>query len=163
MRIAANFNSDEMQDIINVLNTIYPEHPVEWSYVQRKQQQFGTQAWNELLRESLSLHFSVVSFSLKPDIPLLWSHYADSGAGVVIGYSTSVLNKIRTGLERLAAVQYYPKPLFDFGYGLFQCEFPLHEALVTKGDHRKYECQAPWVCTRFCERPRVMASGTGGR
>ena len=82
---AAIFNSVEVQDIIHVLNTINPEHPVEKSYVQRKQQQFGTQAWNKLLRESLSLRFSVVSFSFKPDIPLLWSHYANSGAGVVIG------------------------------------------------------------------------------
>ena len=113
---------------------------MENSYLQRKQQQFGTQVWNELLRESLSLFFGVESFGLKPDISILWSsHKPNSGAGVVISYSTLVLNKIRTGLGRLAVVPYYFKPPFDFGYGRFQYEYSLHEALVTKGDHWKYE------------------------
>ena len=81
----------EVHEMVETLNWIVPEHPLKNSDVQLSRRLLGTQAWNELLRKQLSRRFGVVSFSSSALHPLLWAHYANSGAGVVIGYRVSVL------------------------------------------------------------------------
>lgn len=140
-RCSAVYPSDdeEVREIVGALNWIVPEHPLKNSDVQLARRQLGTQAWNELFRKQLSLRFGVVSFSSSVLHPLLWAHYADSGAGVVIGYRVSVLKTITTGYERLGAVQYLDKPPMSMGHGIFKDESNLHVLLLTKASHWKYE------------------------
>ena len=140
-RCSAVYPSDdeEVREIVGALNRIVPEHPLKNSDVQLARRQLGTQAWNELFRKQLSLRFGVVSFSSSVLHPLLWAHYADSGAGVVIGYRVSVLKTITTGYERLGAVQYLDKPPYFGGHVIFKDESNLHVLLLTKASHWKYE------------------------
>ena len=129
----------EVHEMVEVLNWIVPEHSLENSDVQLSRRQLGTQAWNELLRKQLSLRFGVVSFSSSALHPLLWAHYADSGAGVVIGYRVSVLKTITTGYERLGAVQYSDEPPTSGGHVIFKDEGNLHAILLTKASYWEYE------------------------
>ena len=130
---------EEIQDILRSLNFIAPKHPVTDSDVQRSLQQLGTQAWNDLFRNQLSRRLGVISFSSSHLHPLLWAHYADSGAGIVIGYRTSILENVVTGAERLAEVQYYEQPPISTGHVIFTDEGNLHVILLTKARYWKYE------------------------
>ena len=129
----------EVKEMIEALNWIVPEHSLKKSDVQLSRRQLGTQAWNDLFRKQLSRRFGVVSFSSSVLHPLLWAHYADSGAGVVIGYRVSELVKIATGYERLGAVQYMDEPPISMGHGIFKDEGNLHIILLTKASYWKYE------------------------
>ena len=129
----------EVHEMVEVLNWIVPEHSLKNSDVQLSRRQLGTQAWNDLLRKQLSLRFGVVSFSSSALHPLLWAHYADSGAGVVIGYRVSVLKTITTGYERLGAVQYSDEPPTSGGHVIFKDEGNLHAILLTKASYWEYE------------------------
>ena len=132
-------NDVEVREITDALNSIVPEHPLKNSDVQLSLRQLGSQAWNDLFRGQLSRRLGVVSFSESALHPLLWAHYADSGAGIVIGYCVSMLKKIVTGYERLDTVQYYDEPPFNFGHIVFQDEENLHAVLLTKASYWKYE------------------------
>ena len=129
----------EVKEIVEALNWIVPEHSLKNSDVQLSRRQLGTQAWNDLFRKQLSRRLGVVSFSSSALHPLLWAHYADSGAGVVIGYRVSVLKKIATGYERLGAVQYLDEPLISTGHVIFKDEGNLHTILLTKASYWEYE------------------------
>ena len=129
----------EVQEIIGALNWIVPEHPVKKSDVELSRRQLGTQAWNDLFRKQLSRRLGVVSFSSSAIHPLLWAHYADSGAGVVIGYRVSLLKKVATGYERLGAVLYMDKPPINTGHVIFKDEGNLHVILLTKARYWEYE------------------------
>ena len=130
---------EETQDILKSLNFVAPKHPLTDSDVQHTLKQLGTQAWNDLFRKQLSRRFGVISFSISPLHPLLWAHYADSGAGVVIGYRTSILENIATGTERLGAVRYYEKPPISAGHVIFTDEGNLHVILLSKARYWEYE------------------------
>ena len=140
-RCAAVYPSEdkEVHEMVETLNWIVPEHSLKNSDVQLLRRQLGTQAWNELLRKQLSLRFGVVSFSSSALHPLLWAHYADSGAGVVIGYRVSELKTITTGYERLGAVQYSDEPPISGGHVIFKDEGNLHAILLTKASYWEYE------------------------
>lgn len=129
----------EVKEIVEALNWIVPEHPLTKSDVELSRRQLGTQAWNDLFRKQLSRRLGVVSFSSSALHPLLWAHYADSGAGVVIGYRVSTLKKMVTGYERLGAVQYMDKPPVSMGHVIFKDEGNLHVTLLTKASHWEYE------------------------
>ena len=138
--IAVYPNEDEeVREIVGALNWIVPEHSLKNSDIQLSRRQFGTQAWNELFRKQLSLRFGVVSFSSSALHPLLWAHYADSGAGIVIGYRVSVLETIVTGYEQLGAVLYSDEPPISMGHVIFKDEGNLHAVLLTKASYWKYE------------------------
>ena len=131
--------SEEVQEILEALNWIGPEHSLKKSDVQLSRRELGTQAWNDLFRKQLSRRLGVVSFSSSALHPLLWAHYADSGAGVVIGYRVSKLVKIASGYELLGAVRYIDKPPVSFGHVIFKDEGNLHTILLTKASYWKYE------------------------
>lgn len=130
---------NEVREMLEVLNSAVPEHSLTENDLQLARQQLGSQAWNDLFRKKLSLRFGVVSFSSSPYHPLLWSHYAGSGTGVVIGYRTSVLKGITTGYERLGAVQYSKEPPVHSGHVIFKDERNLPALLLTKADYWNYE------------------------
>ena len=140
-RCSAVYPTDEKEvnAIVAALNSIVPEHPLTTSAVQLSRRQLGSQTWNDLFRKQLSRRLGVVSFSRTALHPLLWAHYADSGAGVVIGYLASVLRTITTGSERLGAVQYFEEPPFTLGHAFFKDESNLHAALLTKANYWEYE------------------------
>ena len=125
--------------MVGALNSIVPEHPLMLREMYHSRQQLGTQAWNELLRKQLSLRFGVVAFARSALHPLLWAHYADSGAGVAIGYSVSVLKTVITGLEQLGAVKYLEQPPITLGHEIFKDESNLHATLLTKSSYWEYE------------------------
>ena len=129
----------EVCEMVEALNWIVSEHPVKTSDVQLSRRQLGTQAWNDLFRKQLSRRLGVVSFSSSALHPLLWAHYADSGAGVVIGYRVSILKTITTGYERLGAVQYFDRPPISLGHVIFKDEGNLHVILLTKARYWEYE------------------------
>ena len=129
----------EIREMLEVLNWIVPEHPLTTSDVQLSRRQLGSQAWNDLLRKRLSIRFGVVAFSSSALHPLLWAHYADSGAGVVIGYRVSILREATSGYERLGAVQYLEEPPVSGGHVIFKDEGNLHAILLTKASYWNYE------------------------
>ena len=132
---------DEVEDFISitVLNAIVPEHPVDVGAVQTSVRHLGTQAWNELFRKQLSRRLGVVSFGSSALHPLMWAHYADSGAGVVVGYRFSTLRAIPRGHERLEAVRYLEKPPISMGHVIFTDVGNLHAVLLTKAQYWEYE------------------------
>ena len=152
-------SEEEVREIVETLNLIVPEHSLENSDVQLARQQLGTQAWNELFRKQLSHRLGVVSFSSSALHPLLWAHYADSGAGVVIGYRVSVLKTITTGYERLVAVQYLEEPPASIGHIIFRDESNLHSILLTKASYWEYEQE--WRLTR--ESKNTVGTGKSDR
>lgn len=125
--------------MLDALNWVVPEHQLTKSDIQLARRQLSSQAWNDLFREQLSLRVGVVAFSSSAFHPLLWAHYADSGAGVVIGYRASVLKGITTGYERLGAVQYLKEPPINMGHVNFKDDGNLHVLLLTKADYWSYE------------------------
>ena len=130
---------EEVKEIMAALNWIVPERRVNKSDVQLSVRQLGTQAWNDLFRKQLSRRFGVVSFSSNALHPLLWAHYADSGAGVVVGYRVSELKEIAKGYERLGAVRYTETLPRHIGHVIFKDEGNLHVTMLTKADYWKYE------------------------
>ena len=142
---AYSSEDEEVQEIVETLNWIMPEHQVTKSNVQLTRRQLGTQAWNELFRKQLSRRFGVVSFSSSPLYPLLWAHYADSGKGVVVGYRTEELKKIVAGYERVGSVQYLDEPPPVIGHVTFKDEGNLHVSLLVKARYWEYE--AEWRLT----------------
>jgi len=132
-------SKSEWTEMVRVLNSITPRKPLSAEDVEYLQQQLGSQAWNELFRRQLSQRFGVVSFSKLFNHPLLWAHYAESGAGVVIGYNVSELQKIATGNQRLDAVNYSSDPPFILAHRIFKDEKNLHAALLTKATYWKFE------------------------
>ncbi len=157
-RCSAVYPSDdrEVSVMIEALNSIVPEHGLTSSEVQLSRRQLGTQAWNELLRKQLSLRFGVVSFSESALHPLLWAHYADSSAGVVIGYRVSTLKEIIRGFEQLGAVKYFKEPPFTLGHKFFKNESNLHAVLLTKASYWEYEQE--WRLT--LELRNTVGTGT---
>ena len=79
LRCSVVYPSDdkEMSVMVEALNSIVPEHPITLREVHLPRLQLRTQAWNELFRKQLSLHFGVVSFSRSALHPLLWAHYME--------------------------------------------------------------------------------------
>ena len=138
---SARYSSEdkEVQEIVGLLNWIAPEHSLKKSDVQLSRRELGSQAWNDLFRKQLSRRFGVVSLSSTALHPLLWAHYADSGAGVVVGYRISILTKIATGYERLGAVRYLDKPPNTPGHVTFKDEGNLRAILLTKARYWEYE------------------------
>ena len=129
----------EVKEMLETLNWIPPEHPLKTSDVQLSRRQLGSQAWNDLFRKQLSRRFGVVSFSCSQIHPLLWSHYADSGTGVVVGYRVSHLEKITKGYERVEAVRYLENPPTSVGHIIFKDEMNLHSMLLAKASYWQYE------------------------
>ena len=68
----------------------------------------------------------------------MWTHYADSGAGFVIGYRVSELKKIPAGYERLGPVHYLAEPPIDMGHVIFKDENNLHVTLLIKANYWAY-------------------------
>ena len=132
--------------MVKTLSWIVPEHSLRKSEVQLARRQLGTQAWNELFKKQLSRRLGVVSFSLSPLHPLLWAHYADSGAGFVVGYDVSVLKTLVNGYEKLGAVQYSNEPPLSTGHVIWQDEGNLHGILLSKASYWEYEQE--WRLTR---------------
>ena len=131
--------NEEDREMLDALNWITPEHSLTLSEIQLARRQLGTQAWNDLFRKQLSQRFGVVCFSSSFLHPLMWTHYADSGAGFVIGYRVSELKKIPSGYERLGPVQYLEEPPLSTGHVIFKDENNLHITLLIKANYWAYE------------------------
>lgn len=131
--------NEEAHEMVRALNSIVPEHPVDAGAVQTSLRQLGSQAWNDLFRKQLSRRVGVVSFGSSALHPLMWAHYADSGAGVVVGYRLSTLRTIARGHERLEPVRYMDQPPLTAGHVIFKDEGNLHAILLTKAQYWEYE------------------------
>ena len=140
-RCAAVYPTEDQEvgEMLDTLNWVVPEHPLTKSDIQLSRRQLGSQAWNDLFRKQLSRRFGVVAFSSSADHPLLWAHYADAGAGVVIGYRVSALKDIATGYEKFGAVQYHEQPPVSTGHVIFKDEGNLHVLLLIKASYWSYE------------------------
>lgn len=140
-RCSAVYPSDdkEVNIMVETLNSIVAGRGLTKDTVRQSHLELGSQAWNELLRKQLSLRFGVVSLSRLPLHPLLWAHYAESGAGVVIGYRMSSLQGIVKGNEQLGAVRYFDQPPFTLGHNFFKDDSNLHAVLLTKARYWEYE------------------------
>ena len=125
----------EVREVVDALNWIVPEHKVEKSDVTLSRRQLGTQAWNVLFRRQLSRRLGVIAFSSSALHPLMWAHYADSGAGVVVGYRVKILKEIVGGYERLGPVHYLEKPPLTMGYPTRKDEEYLQAILLTKASY----------------------------
>ena len=145
----------EASEIVSVLNRIVPNNPFDLEQVKNERLNLGTQAWNELFRRQLSQRLGVVAFSTDSLHPLLWSHYAESGSGFVIGYKVSELEKIATGHQQLDSVHYFKAPPVIEDLQIFNNERNLHRILLAKSKNWEYEKE--WRLTQ--ELRNTMGTG----
>ena len=99
---------------------------------------YGSLYLRELLSRQLSQRFGVVSFATDPRHPLMWSRYANEGAGFVLGYSQEQLMSLTRKAQRLRKVQYKSTPIWIGDYRVLN-EENIASLLSVKGEHWRYE------------------------
>ena len=102
-------NAEEDRELAEVLTEINESNPVTTNDVQSARREFGSLFTRELFTKQVSTRFGIVSFTMRPYHPLMWSHYTTDGSGFVIGYSAAEISAL-AGLEGfLRRVEYYDK------------------------------------------------------
>ena len=73
-------------------------------------------AWNSLTKKELSSRIGIISLSNSPLDLRLWTHYADEGRGIAIGYHGPTLREHVRGRGHLGPIEYWDmrdgKPTF---------------------------------------------------
>ena len=98
--------TDGNQQYAEILNSLHQESHVTANEVACAREKYGSLYLRELLSKQLSKRFGIVSFSIDPSHPLLWSHYTIDGSGFVIGYDSTELLKVLVPEVKLIEVQY---------------------------------------------------------
>ena len=94
----------------------------------------------QLVAEQVSTRFGIVSLTINPFHPLMWSHYTTDGSGFVIGYDIAKLSQLAGPKGGLRKVVYRDKPALIIGpIVLSSPESNLLALLSMKSDHWSYE------------------------
>ena len=133
--------AERNHDCANVLSRINPATPISEECVRSARNTFGSQFMRELFVKQVSKRFGIVSFCRCPYHPLMWSHYAEEGAGFVIGYNESEIRKIARKPEDLRPVQYGEEPPSILGPTNLsdEAERPIQMLLSQKSCYWRYE------------------------
>lgn len=83
--------------------------------IERARRDHGSNYLRELFARQLSYRYGIVSFAEAPGDPLMWTHYAEEGLGVVVGYDAAEVRSALPDAASLHPVQYVPEPvLWDY-------------------------------------------------
>ena len=126
--------------LARVLTELHKTVPVTPDDVASARDRYGSLYMRELFAQQVSRRFGIISFATDPCHPLMWSHYADCGAGFVIGYQTPDIDRLAAGSERLREVRYgsAPVPLRDFVVPI-EPESNIYKLLCYKSSHWQHE------------------------
>lgn len=92
------------------LTAINDKKPVTEQDVREARRQRSSAYLRDMLTCQVSTKYGVVSFSIDPLNLLMWSYYADGGAGFVIGYDKSKLDELADTENTLRPVEYVESP-----------------------------------------------------
>lgn len=134
-----DFGWDELrrnQEFADALSSIPGTTPVTAVDVARAKEQHGSL----YLRDLLTQRFGIVSFTIDPRHPLLWSHYTLDGSGFVVGYDTEGLKVLSRQEECLRPVRYIEEMAVIESYELLEVhKGALNAVMSLKSDHWTYE------------------------
>ena len=148
----------ENSQVAEILTTINKTSLVKESEVADAREKYGTLYLRELLSRQLSQRFGIVSFAKDPKNPLMWSHYANDGAGFVLGYDWEALKKLKPHKAHPQRVKYGSKPGF-FRPSRELDERAIHSFMSQKGVLWKYEKE--WRL--FVELDETIGTGRNDR
>ena len=131
---------EENRDLADVLTRINKSKPVTEEDVQVARKKYGSLFTRQLFTEQVSTRFGIVSFTMEPFHPLMWSHYTSDGSGFVIGYDVTELSKLAGTEGHLQNVTYgdHPPPILG-PIVLVSPESNLPKLLAAKSKHWSYE------------------------
>ena len=93
------------------LRDIFQDDSIPDDEMARRKNLYGDPRVSTIIRDYLSRHVGVVSFSADPLIPAMWAYYA-ANSGFVVGYNTSQLKTLGIDLRRVLYLElapvYYP-------------------------------------------------------
>ena len=138
-----DFGWDELrrnQEFADALSSIPGTTPVTGGDVARAKEQYGSLYLRDLLTKQLSQRFGIVSFTIDPRHPLLWSHYTLDGSGFVVGYDVEGLKVLSRHEECLRPVRYIEEIAAIESYDLLEVhKGALNAVMSLKSDHWTYE------------------------
>ena len=130
------------QEFASVLSSIHGTTPVTERDVAGAREQYGSLYLRNMFAWQLSQKFGIVSFTMDPRHPLMWSHYTSDGSGFVVGYDVERLWSLSSGEGSLLRVRYVPEmaPILDYKVLSFP-EGNLAHLMSLKSDHWSYESE----------------------
>ena len=139
----SHINQTEVNlELANVLTEINARKPITEEDVLSAKAKHGSQFLRHLVSQQLSTAFGIVSFSVKPFHPLMWSHYAGDGSGFVIGYDKEEIGRLTAIDGGLQSVYYGGRPPRILEpTRLISPTFNLLALLSSKSDHWSYESE----------------------
>ncbi len=102
--------ADENHQLAEALTKVNESNPISPEDVARARQEHGSLFTRQLVAEQVSTRFGIVSFTIDPFHPLMWSHYTTDGSGFVIGYDAAKLSQLAGPKGGLRKVEYKDKP-----------------------------------------------------
>ena len=137
----SHINQTEVNlELANVLTEINARKPITEEDVLSAKAKHGSQFLRHLVSQQLSTAFGIVSFSVKPFHPLMWSHYAGDGSGFVIGYDKEEIGRLTAIDGGLQSVYYGGRPPRILEpTRLISPTFNLLALLSIKSSHWSYE------------------------
>ena len=102
--------AEEDHELARSLTEINKSKPIIAEDVQRARREYGSLFTRQLFVEQVSTRFGIVSFTMNPHHPLMWSHYTVDGSGFVIGYNVEKLSKLTGPRGCLRDVKYSDQP-----------------------------------------------------
>ncbi len=132
--------AEEDRELARVLTEINESKPIAVEDVQRARREYGSLFTRQLFAEQVSTRFGIVSFTMYPHHPLMWSHYTVDGSGFVIGYNVEKLSKLTGPKGCLQEVTYSDQPPPIIGPNvLVSPESNLPKLLSCKSAYWSYE------------------------
>ena len=101
---------EENRELAKVLTEINENKPVSEADVHAARIEHGSLFTRQLVTAQVSTRFGIVSFTINPHHPLIWSLYTIDGSGFVIGYDVSELSQLTSSERSLRPVQYNDRP-----------------------------------------------------
>ena len=93
--------------ILTALRNIFGHDVLSDDEMKRRKNLYGDPRVSTIIRDYLSRHVGVVSFSSDPLILTMWAHYSRN-AGFVIGYNTDIIRELGVDLRRVLYVELAP-------------------------------------------------------
>ena len=112
---------------------------VDGEAIERARHDYGSNYLRQLFARQLSYRYGIVSFAEAAGNPLMWTHYAEEGSGVVVGYDAGEVGAALPGTAALHQVHYVAKPvLWDYPAVAEHPEIAL-SIMCSKGRPWRYE------------------------
>lgn len=93
--------------ILSELRAAFGRDVLSDDEMRRRKKLFGAPRVSTIIRDYLSRHVGVISFSADPLILTMWAHYSRN-SGLVIGYSTAAMKALGVDLRRMLYLELPP-------------------------------------------------------